>query len=141
MLASFSAPLDLFIRYIVSLTEYAVRANVTIVEMTQTAKNSHKTLFRISRYEIMDTVDGINKRGIFLSKNPDTGSKFFGLITFETSRKNRIIIARMLPGKGKGKNFAMISENIKSAKRAEIFTNIFKEIHLGIKWYHKLSCL
>lgn len=114
------------IRNTVSLTEYAVKVNVTIVEMTQTAKNSHKTFFKISRYEIMDTVDGMNNSGIFLSKNPDTGSKLFALIAFETSKKNRIIIARMLPGKGKGKNFAMTSESIKSAKRAEIFINIFK---------------
>ena len=120
-------------RYKVSLTEYAVKANVTRVEITQTAKNCHKTLLRISRYEIMDTVGGINKSGIFLSKKSDTGSRFFVLIIPEISIKKRIIIARMLPGNGKGRNPAIISEIMKRTNRIIVFANIFKTVHLGIK--------
>ena len=126
-------PFVLFIRYTVSLTEYAVRAKVTMVERMQTAKNCHKTLLKISRYEIMDTVGGINKRGIFLSKKSDTGSRFCVLIIPERSIKNRIIIARILPGNGKGKKPAIISEIIKRTNRIIVCANNFKTVHLGIK--------
>lgn len=70
---------------------------------------------------------------MFLSKKSDTGSRFFVLIIPERSIKKRIIIARMLPGNGKGRKPAIISEIIKRTNRIVVFANIFKTVHLGIK--------
>lgn len=116
----------MFIIYIVSLTEYAVHINVIMVVMMQINKNLKIISSRTPTYEMIETVEGIKRRTMFLSKKSAATSICSTFINLKIKHKKSKIIASTLPGKGMVSMFATISPKIHMIKILKTCFNNFK---------------